>query len=40
MVLREKVEAQIQSLVTAADVKKTEGLDPAQLNATDLLEAE
>ena len=40
MVLREKVEAQIQGLVTAADVQKTEGVDPAQLNATDLLEAE
>ncbi|WP_405404274.1 peptidylprolyl isomerase [Paracoccus sp. Ld10] len=40
MVLREKVEAQIQSLVTAADVQKTEGVDPARLNATDLLEAQ
>lgn len=40
MVLREKVEAEIARLVEAADVQKTQGVDPAQLNATDLLEAE
>lgn len=40
MVLREKVEAQIASLVEAAEVERTEGVDPAQLNAADLLEAE
>lgn len=39
MVLREKVEAEIQRLVGAADVEKTEGVDPADLNRTELLEA-
>lgn len=40
MVLREKVEAEIQRLVDEAEINKTEGLDPARLNATDLLGAE
>ncbi|MGR3412034.1 MAG: peptidylprolyl isomerase [Paracoccus sp. (in: a-proteobacteria)] len=39
MVLREKVESEIQRLVEAADVEKTEGVEPAALNNVDLLEA-
>ncbi len=39
MVRREKVEAEIQKIVTAAKVEKTQGLDPALLNNVDLLEA-
>ena len=40
MIRREKVEAEIERLVGEADIKKTEGVDPALLNNTDLLEAE
>lgn len=40
MVLREKVEAEIERLVTEAQIERTEGIDPALMNDTDLLEAE
>lgn len=40
MVLRESVEAEIQRLVTEADVQRVEGIDPAQINDATLLEAE
>ena len=40
MVLRDKVQAEIQRLTSAATVEKTEGIDPALLNKTELLEAE
>lgn len=40
MVLRERVEGEIERLVTGADIQKTEGVDPARMNAVDLLEAE
>lgn len=40
MVRREKVEAEIQRVVGAAKIEKTEGVDPAEMNQTDLLEAE
>lgn len=40
MVLRERVEGEIERLVTGADIQKTEGIDPARMNAVDLLEAE
>ncbi|WP_108501870.1 peptidylprolyl isomerase [Paracoccus indicus] len=40
MIRRDKVEAEIERLVAEADIKKTEGVDPALLNNTDLLEAE
>lgn len=40
MIRREKVEAEIERLVGEAEIKKTEGVDPALLNNTDLLEAE
>ncbi|MFC3166526.1 MULTISPECIES: peptidylprolyl isomerase [Paracoccus] len=40
MVLREKVEGEIQRLTGEAKVEKTEGIDPAWLSKTDLLEAE
>ncbi|MGN7868879.1 peptidylprolyl isomerase [Paracoccus sp. 22332] len=40
MVLRDKVQAEIQRLTAAATVEKTEGIDPAWLSKTDLLEAE
>lgn len=40
MVRREKVEAMIEELSTAAKVEKTEGVDPALINRTELLEAE
>ncbi|WP_378941804.1 peptidylprolyl isomerase [Paracoccus sp. R86501] len=40
MIRRDKVEAEIERLVGEADIKKTEGVDPALLNNTDLLEAE
>ena len=40
MVLRDKVQAEIQRLTSAATVEKTEGIDPALLNRTELLEAE
>ncbi|CAM3384553.1 peptidylprolyl isomerase [Paracoccus nototheniae] len=39
MVLREKVEAEIARLVEGAQIEKTEGVDPALLSQTDLLEA-
>ncbi|TGN62284.1 peptidylprolyl isomerase [Paracoccus liaowanqingii] len=39
MVLREKVEAEIARLVEAAEIQKTEGVDPAALSDIDLLEA-
>ena len=37
---REKVEAQIEKIVTEAEVQKTEDLDPALMNNSDLLGAE
>lgn len=40
MVRREKVEAEIQRIVGAAKIEKTQGLDPSLLNKLDLLEAE
>lgn len=40
MVLRDKVQAEIQRLTGAATVEKVEGIDPALLNNTELLEAE
>lgn len=40
MVLRDKVQAEIQRLTGAAKVEKVEGIDPALLNKTELLEAE
>ena len=40
MVLRDKVQAEIQRLTSAATVEKTEGIDPALLSKTELLEAE
>ncbi|WEF23807.1 peptidylprolyl isomerase [Paracoccus sp. S3-43] len=40
MVLRDRVQAEIQRLTAAATVEKTEGIDPAWLGKTDLLEAE
>lgn len=40
MVLRERVQAEIERLTGAAAVEKTEGIDPAWLGKTDLLEAE
>ena len=39
MVLREKVEAEIARLVEAAEIEKTEGVDPTALSDIDLLEA-
>lgn len=40
MVLRDKVQAEIQRLTADAKVEKVEGIDPALLSKTDLLEAE
>lgn len=40
MVLRDKVQGEIQRLTTAAKIEKVEGIDPALLNKTELLEAE
>lgn len=40
LVQREKVEGEIERLMNEADVKKTDGLDPALINQTELLEAE
>ncbi|WP_411956729.1 peptidylprolyl isomerase [Paracoccus homiensis] len=40
MVRRDKVEARIEQLATEAEIEKTEGVDPALINETDLLEAE
>ena len=40
MVMRDKVQAEIQRLTSEAKVERTEGIDPALLNNTDLLEAE
>ncbi|MDQ1900768.1 peptidylprolyl isomerase [Paracoccus sp. WLY502] len=40
MVMRDKVQAEIQRLTSEAKVERTEGIDPALLNSTDLLEAE
>ena len=40
MVLRDKVQAEIERLTGAAKVEKVEGIDPALLNKTELLEAE
>lgn len=40
MVLRDKVQAEIERLTGAAAVEKVEGIDPALLNKTELLEAE
>lgn len=40
LVQREKVEGEIERLMNEADVKKTDGLDPALINKSELLEAE
>lgn len=40
MVLRDKVQGEIQRLTAAATVERIDGIDPALLNSTDLLEAE
>ena len=40
LVRREKVEAQIEKIVTEAEVQKAEDLDPALMNNSDLLGAE
>ncbi|MTE00994.1 peptidylprolyl isomerase [Paracoccus sp. YIM 132242] len=40
MVLRDKVQAEIERLTGEATVEKTEGIDPAALSKTELLEAE
>lgn len=40
MVLRDRVQAEIQRLTAEATVEKVEGIDPALMNSTDLLEAE
>lgn len=40
MILRDKVQTEIERLATEAKVEKTEGIDPALLSKTDLLEAE
>lgn len=40
MVLRERVEGEIERLVGEAQIERTEGVDPARMNQTDLLEAE
>ncbi|MCZ0962743.1 peptidylprolyl isomerase [Paracoccus benzoatiresistens] len=40
MVLRDKVQAEIQRLTGAATVEKVEGIDPALMNKTELLETE
>lgn len=40
MVLRERVQAEIERLTSAAKVEKVEGIDPALLNKTELLETE
>ena len=40
MVLRDKVQAEIERLTAEATVEKTEGIDPALLNKTELLETE
>lgn len=40
MVLRDKVQSEIERLTGAAEVEKVEGIDPALLNKTELLEAE
>lgn len=40
MVLRDKVQAEIERLTEAATVEKVEGIDPALLDKTELLEAE
>lgn len=39
-VRREKVEAEIEEMVSAATVERVEGFDPELLNSTDLLEAQ
>lgn len=40
MVLRDRVQAEIQRLTGEATVEKVDGIDPALMNSTDLLEAE
>lgn len=40
LVRRDKIEAEIQRLTAEAKVEKTEGIDPALISKTDLLEAE
>lgn len=40
MVLRDRVQAEIQRLASEATVEKIDGIDPALMNSTDLLEAE
>lgn len=40
MVLRDKVQAEIERLTGAATIEKVEGIDPALLSRTELLEAE
>lgn len=40
LVRREKVEAEIEKVTSEAEIEKTEGVDPALINKTELLEAE
>ncbi|TBN39849.1 peptidylprolyl isomerase [Paracoccus subflavus] len=40
MVLRDRVQGEIQRLTSEATVEKVEGIDPALMNSTDLLEAQ
>lgn len=40
MVLREKVEAEVERLTSEAKIEKTEGIDPELINKAELLEAE
>ncbi|MDB6176788.1 peptidylprolyl isomerase [Paracoccus sp. Z330] len=40
MVRREKVEAEIENIVEAAEIEKVEGVEPALMNDVDLLEGE
>ncbi|MGV3693952.1 MAG: peptidylprolyl isomerase [Paracoccus marcusii] len=40
MVLRDKVQAEIERLTSEATVEKVEGIDPALMNKTELLEAQ
>lgn len=40
MVLRDRVQAEIERLTAEATVERTQGIDPSLMNSTDLLEAE
>lgn len=40
MVLRDRVQAEIQRLTSEATVERVEGIDPALMNSTDMLEAQ